>query len=357
VASAAGIGQPVTVAGGTLWAFNGNKGTIYLFTPDGFFVATLFTDNRLGPHWVMPQATRGLLLNGVTHHEEDFFPTLNQTADGRVYLVAGQTHCSIVRVDGLDTLRRLPETTLAVTPEMLQACRDYFLQRDLERVKAEGLDTLSVTLREEAPIVDGTLDDWADAAWVRVGQIFTGGNHAPIQAAVATAGDRLYVALKTPDSRLLENKGDAWQMLFKTGGGLDVMLHTDQHGDQRLLTALVDGKPLAVRYRPKADGAGDPVPFKSPWRTVTMAEVTQVPDVELAGAQGNFEFSVPLAALGLRPTPGLRLRGDIGILRGSSGLTTQRLYWQNKATGLVSDVPGEAELAPQLWGWWKFGTP
>ena len=351
------IGQPVTVAGETLWAFNGNKGTIYLFTPDGLFVATLFTDNRLGPHWVMPQATRGLLLNDITHHEEDFFPTLNQTADGRVYLVVGQTHSSLVRVDGLDTLRRLPETTLAVTPEMLQACRDYFLQRDLNRVKAEGFDTLSVTLREEAPIVDGTLDDWADAAWVRVGQIFIGGNHAPIKAAVATAGDRLYVALKTPDSRLLENKGDAWQMLFKTGGGLDVMLHTDQHGDQRLLTTLVDGKPLAVRYRPKADGAGDPVPFNSPWRTVTMAEVVQVPDVELAGVQGNFELSVPLAALGLQPQPGLRLRGDIGILRGSGGLTTQRLYWQNKATGLVSDVPGEAELAPQLWGWWKFGTP
>jgi hypothetical protein len=28
-----------------------------------------------------------------------------------------------------------------------------------------------------------------------------------------------------------------------------------------------------------------------------------------------------------------------------------------QATGLVSDVPGEAELAPQLWGWWKFATP
>jgi DNA-binding beta-propeller fold protein YncE len=347
------IGQPVTVAGETLWAVNSDKGTIYLFTPDGLFVATLFT--ALGSHWTMPQASRGMLLNGITHHGEDFWPTLNQTADGRVYLVVGQTHSSLVRVDGLDTLRRLPETKLTVTPAMLQACREYFVQRDLQRVKTEGRDTLPVALRKEAPAVDGKLDDWGQAAWVTVGHIVTGGNQAPIQAAIATAGDRLYVALKTPDSRLLENKGDAWLMLFKTGGGLDVMLHTDQHGDQRLLTALVNGKPLAVRYRPKAEGAGEPVPFSSPWRTVTMAEVAKVPDVELAGAQGNFELSVPLAALGLQPRPGLRLRGDIGILRGSGGLTAQRLYWQNKATGLVSDVPGEAELAPQLWGWWEFG--
>jgi hypothetical protein len=349
------IGQPVTVAGETLWGFNGNKGSMYLFTLDGLFVATLFTDNRLGPSWTMAEATRGLRLNGVSHHEEDFFPTLNQTADGRVYLVAGQTHCSLVRLDGLDTLRRLPETKLEVTPAMLQACRDYFLQRDLQRVKAEGRDTLPVAPRKEAPTVDGKLDNWAQAAWVTVGHIVTGGSQAPIQAAVATAGDRLYVALKTPDSRLLENKGDAWQMLFKTGGSLDVMLHTDQHGDQRLLAALVNGKPLAVRYRPMADGAGEPVPFSSPWRTVTMAEVTKVTDVELAGAQGNFELSVPLAALGLQPQPGLRLRGDLGILRGNGALTTQRLYWHNKSTGIVSDVPSEAELTPQLWGWWEFG--
>lgn len=349
------IGQPVTVAGETLWAFNGNKGTMYLFTLDGLFVATLFTDTRLGPSWTMAEATRGLRLNGVSHEEEAFWPTLNQTADGRVYLVAGKTHCSLVRLDGLDTLRRLPETKLEVTPAMLQACRDYFLQRDLQRVKAEGRDTLPVAPRKEAPAVDGKLDDWAQAAWVKVGHIVTGDNPAPIQAAVATAGDRLYVALKTPDSRLLENKGDAWQMLFKTGGGLDVMLHTDPLGDLRLLAALVNGKPLAVRYRPKAEGTGEPVPFSSPWRTVTMAEVTQVTDVELAGAQGNFELSVPLAALGLQPQPGLRLRGDLGILRGNGALTTQRLYWHNKSTGIVSDVPSEAELTPQLWGWWKFG--
>jgi hypothetical protein len=32
-----------------------------------------------------------------------------------------------------------------------------------------------------------------------------------------------------------------------------------------------------------------------------------------------------------------------------------RLYWSNKATGIVSDIPSEAELQPSLWGVWEFG--
>jgi hypothetical protein len=69
---------------------------------------------------------------------------------------------------------------------------------------------------------------------------------------------------------------------------------------------------------------------------------------------GDFEFSMPLGVLGLKPTPGTTLRGDIGLLRGDGLRTTQRVYWFNKATGLVSDLPSEAELTPQLWGTMKF---
>ncbi len=58
--------------------------------------------------------------------------------------------------------------------------------------------------------------------------------------------------------------------------------------------------------------------------------------------------------LGLKPAPGTTLRGDLGLLRGDGLRTTQRVYWSNKASGLVSDIPSEAELTPQLWGTLKF---
>ena len=40
--------------------------------------------------------------------------------------------------------------------------------------------------------------------------------------------------------------------------------------------------------------------------------------------------------------------------RPGDGLQTiQRIYWNNKATGIVQDVPSEAMLAPHLWGTWS----
>ena len=72
--------------------------------------------------------------------------------------------------------------------------------------------------------------------------------------------------------------------------------------------------------------------------------------MELAGSDGNYEFSVPLKLLGLQPKPGQSVRADIGILRGDGATTTARVYWSNKSTGITSDVPSEAMLTPQLWG-------
>ena len=87
-----------------------------------------------------------------------------------------------------------------------------------------------------------------------------------------------------------------------------------------------------------------------------MDRVDDVSDqVQLAGGDGNFEFSVPLATLGLQPTGtqfrvGDVIRGDLGVLRGNGFQTLHRAYWSNKATAIVSDVPSEAILTPQLWG-------
>jgi len=84
-------------------------GDAYLFTADGLFVAQLFQDSRTGKPWTMPMAERGTLLNDLTLHDENFFPTISQTSDGQVYLCNG-SRMSLVRIDGLDSIRRLPTT-------------------------------------------------------------------------------------------------------------------------------------------------------------------------------------------------------------------------------------------------------
>ena len=92
-----------------------------------------------------------------------------------------------------------------------------------------------------------------------------------------------------------------------------------------------------------------------PWRSIPIDVVEDVSQqVQFATDNaGNYEISIPLTALHWQPKLGTTFRADIGVLRGSNGQTTQRVYWSNKATAITADVPSEAELTPKLWGKWK----
>ncbi|HEX7898438.1 MAG TPA: hypothetical protein VF950_11805 [Planctomycetota bacterium] len=363
------LGGFVPTPAGELWAVNGNMGNVYLFTTDGLFVATLWKDGRLAS-WAMPAAIRGMSVKDASLHTEDFWPTITRTASGETYITVGvNTTSTIVRVTGLETLKRLPPSTVTVTNADLAACADYFVKRDLARASREGTGTLEVSLRKTAPEVDGKLEDWAGAAWVtidsRTKQVGDWGHEElKTRAAVAVAGDRLYAAFRTGDEGLLRNTAEALPMLFKTGGALDLVIGADPAadpkrekpaaGDVRLIVTRAKDKTVAALYRAVVPGTSNPLPFSSPWRTVTIDRVDDVSaDVKLASEKGGlYEFSIPLATLGLKP--GREIRGDVGLLRGNGFQTLQRVYWQNKATGLTADVPGEAMLTPRLWGRWVF---
>jgi hypothetical protein len=216
------------------------------------------------------------------------------------------------------------------------------------------------------------MDDWAAADWAVIDRsgvaAYFDSKSKPynVTAAIAVSGDRLYAAFRTGDPNLLRNSGESPTAPFKTGGALDLMIGVNPHadprrskpepGDERLLVTQVKGKTLALIYRASVPGTRDPVSFSSPWRTITIDRVDDVSDqVHLAGADGNYEFSIPLTVLGLKIFPGEALKADLGILRGDGIQTIQRVYWSNKATAIVSDVPSEAMLTPDLWGKLVFG--
>ena len=311
-----------------------------------------------------------MLLNNLTLHDENFWPSITQTKDGLVYLVDGG-RSSIVRVDGLETIHRLPETTVVVSADDLAKARSYFIVSESARQKSQGSGVMKVQLRKTAPILDGSLDDWAESQWVDIDKsgvaAYFDSKSSPfdVQGAVAVAGDRLYAAYRTGDANLLQNTGEMPNALFKTGGALDLMIGADDAadekrakpaaGDCRLLVTQAKGKIVARLYRAVVPGTTEPMPFSSPWRTITLDSVEDVgAQVQLAGANGNYELSIPLAALQLKPKDSHPIKADIGILRGNGFQTLQRVYWANKASGITADVPSEAELTPMLWGQWEF---
>ena len=348
---------------GPMWAINGNLGNLYLMTADGLFVATLFKDMRTGG-FNAPTSTRGQLMNNLSLQGENFFPTISSTPQG-IY-VQGAIG-SLMRVEGLNNVRRLPNQTLNLSSSQVQAAQRYFVQSEADRQKREAVDgrSLLVELRESAPVLDGKLNDWKPDNFVPIDvrRSSTGGwppGHSDFQteAALSISGDRLYAAFRTDDANLLRNRPEALQNLFKSGGALDLMLG-NVAGGQRLLVTKIGDKTVAVLYRPRdASAKGEAVKFTSMLginKTTVIELVQDVSDqVALASDGGNFEYSIPLSVLLLKPQNGQTIQGDIGILRGNGFQTLQRVYWRNKATGLVSDLASEAELTPQLWGAMEF---
>ncbi|QDU25552.1 NHL repeat protein [Anatilimnocola aggregata] len=365
------LGGWINGKAGPMFCINGNMGNMYLFTADGLFVSTLFNDIRLRPNWAAPVATRNMDVTEVSLHDENFWPSITQTADGRVFLVDGG-RTSLVRVDGLETLAPLPESTITVTTADLQRASDWYAKAETRRQQARGSGILAVPLRKSAPEVDGQVNDWPLATeWAFIDRRGTkanfNSNSRPyeVSAAVALSNTHLIAAWRTTEKDLLSNSGETPNALFKHGGCLDVMLATDPAaaadrtapvpGDQRLLITQVKGKTQALLYRAKVPGTTEPVPFSSPWRSVPIDVVEDVSEhVRLASdGTGNYEISIPLSVLHWQPKPGEIYRADLGVLRGANGQTTQRVYWSNKATAITADVPSEAELTPRLWGKWK----
>jgi hypothetical protein len=370
-----GLVNPAGSNAGPLWCVNGNMGNMYLFTLDGLFVAELFKDVRLGATWQMPRAERNMDVTDLTLHDENFWPSISQPPDGKVYLVDGG-RTSIVRVDGLESLRRLPDAALALTAVDLAKASAWNAERELARQRERGTETLRISLVPTAPAMDGKLAAWGNAQWAVIDQRGTkanfNSNSLPydVSAALAIHGDRLYAAFRTNEKDLLANAGDAPNAPFKTGGALDLMLgpggprksEAPIPGDLRLLVTRVAGKTRVLLYRAVVPGAAEPVKFSSPWRTITLDRVEDVSaEVQLAtDGTGHYEFSVPLKTLGSgfqNPQPGARWRGDLGVLRGNGSQTLQRVYWTNKATAIVSDVPSEAQLTPSLWGTFEIARP
>ena len=383
------IGYPMTVPGlnTQVWPYNTDRGTIFLFTTDCMFVGQLFHAGQEAPQWfTWPHHERGMSVTHLSIGGESFFNKVTQLDDGQVYAtVAGGSSSSIVRVDGLDSIRPIAPSQLVINAADLARINQYRLER--EQARQQGQDdaqALTVLLRDRAPTLTGDLSQWEGASWVDIEKQRTR-NEPETRAALMISGDRLFVAYLTKNRRNLANNAATDDgLLFKTGGGLDLMFGADARakadrrdpvaGDRRLLVAQGPDGVVACLYEQVApDNKENAATFSSPWRDVAFDRVVDVSqDVTLMHNRGSeevtrgrntvtepyelYELSVPLSLLGLKPEPGATYRGDVGVLVGSDGVTTARIYWNNKATGLVNDIPGEAMLTPALWGEWKLSA-
>jgi hypothetical protein len=348
---------------GELFAFVADKGEIYLFTTDGLFVARLFRDKRYGKAFNFPEAKRGMEVGGVSLNGEHFGGTLTQMDDGRILLVAGHNHASVIELTGLEGIRRF-ESRIEFTPEQHRAAeRQMVAARDETAARQMGVPSTTPDMK-----VDGSLADWPAGSFQ---ELRGTGDHAG-RVGLAWDRQRLWLAFDVKGRPALENGGDDWKLLFKSGDSVDLQIGTDPDadparsdpapGDVRLCLSVFEGKPVAVLYRYRLPAAEDkqPVTFASPVGSVVVDAIERIP-AEITIERGTHGYVVEAAvdwqALHAEaPAASRSLRGDLGILFASDGGggVSERLYWSNRDTGLVVDVPGEIRLKPSTWGTFLF---
>ena len=346
---------------GEIVCFNSNLGCTYLMTTDdGLFIDRIFRDQRVGLLWRMPQPPAPEVLAETSLYDEHFGGTFQKVrcADGRerFYYIVGKNHCTVVQLSGLENIQRLSGGTVMVTAEHVARAQE------MRQIAAARKNQPRVYVVERAKAgqinIDGNDREWPE-------QRIDG-------FALMWDEQNLYVLYRGRDDRaVFENKGENPLELFKTGDTVDVMLQTRPgldparteagDGDIRLLFAMFRGTPVCVLYDFRIPGhTGQRVPFSSPWRTVWCDRVaildSAVVKVSRRGNEFTLEAAVPLKDIHLDPAALRETRGDVGRVYSdqTGSAAASRVYWSNKNTAIMSDLPSEAALQPNLWGLFRF---
>ena len=340
-----GIGAIPYSDAADIFALMGNYGRVFFLTTDGVFLDDVFTDCR---------TTRTVDENFIG--SEPFGGSFQwDEKGGCAILQAGGGGYRVYRLEGFDRIR---ETTLAltVTAADLAAARE---SHPLEEP------------RSYAPAASGVIHnrrDQKDAQLIAEWEF--GASRVNVRG--YWTDDVLALAYSVQDSSPWTNRGDDPCLMFKTGDCVDLQLRGED-GDVRLLVAPPQPgseRPTVALYRhrlPKgAKRLGEPHEFDSPSRKYVVEDaVVDPPGVEVEKPQVSSDgyrvtVRIPLGLLGLRHDrlPLRTVPADFGVIYGDADGTvnTMRLYWSNKDTGLVSDVPGEMIPTPDKWGKLRFSA-
>lgn len=369
---------------GQMWAINSDKGMAYLLTTDGLYVDSLFKHPAEGQVWDVEKAERGMDVSNFNYFGETFWPTITSLKDGRVFMVVGKQHSSVVQIHGLESVKRFSGDEIQLGEVELAKARDFRKNESAKERSEAGTDVAKIQKLKGRLEIDGTLKDWPFLNWLVVGKgmamgRFSGKPAVWTAAALAVDEENLYVALRTRQKGLLKNSGTDLQTLFNTGGGLDIQLSTQslerkdkqaQAGDVRLVISEAGKKVMAALFQAEVPGTEQPVIYESPVGRTKIDRITDVSEqikvtsrkvtltAEEAGAMqpgevDQIEIAIPLAVLGWKPGELPVTKGDIGVLMGRPGTTLDRTYWHNQSAGIVNDIPSEARLVPDQWGRWE----
>ncbi len=319
------------------FALKNNHGRIFFITTDGIYLDELFSDCRVAA------ANDETYIGGESFGGSFEYDRKNR----RAVLSSGGGGYRWYEIRGLDAVS---ETTFSRTfsaRELVEAQEKYPLvdPRTVRRPVADVPASQDGALRRVAEWHANALGVWLDGC---------------------ASADRLNLRFSVQEPSPWVNNGTDRYEMFKTGDCVDFQF-------------LRGKSPVRVMVYPKGDGAeavvydfdgalaaargesAAPHDFASPWRRFTAKHVFFPTDlgarVERGDGRYAVSFSLPLAWLSEGGRP-MSVKADFGIIFGDRDgtINQSRVYWSNKETGLVNDVPGEIMPEPNAWGTLRFGA-
>jgi len=328
---------------GAITALGGDRGEWFLMSMDGLYLSSLFQDSK-----------GDVTLDETFIGQESFGGFIWRDEKGRVMAQLGGPSYLLVEITGLETTRKasLPLTVSAKQIEegvQLAQKRTSGSSKEAETLnvaKVAKLPNTPVTpeLDAKQPLIDG-------AETVRVQE--SGDPTRWFRVSLAHNGSNLAIAYQVNDSSPWKNGEGRITHAFIGGDAVDLKLDVPGRGPIRLLGASVGGSNTVVYWQKTAAQKENPTTYSVSNNEANAQRfdvVKRLSSAKITVNVGNGKYSVlilvPLADLGLEPGKQTEVKGIAGVIFSdpSGSNRTSRLYWHDKATGMVSDVPTEARL-------------
>jgi len=347
-----GVVEDVPGVGG-ITALGGDRGEWFLMTMDGIYLSSLLQDSK-----------GDVVLDESYVGQESFGGFMWRDEKGRILAQLGGASYRIMEITGLDSTRR---QTVPVKLTSDQIAAGVKLAQSRSAASGKEPDSLTITrvsknpgqpaepdTNRKTPLVNGV-------ETIRVQE--SGDPTRWFRASLSHDGKNLAVMYQVGDTSPWKNGEGRFTHSFIGGDAVDLQLEVPGRGPIRILGAPVSGKETVVYWQQKADAQENPSTYvvaNNEANAQRFDVVKRLPAAKLSVTPGMRGYSalltLPLKELGIDPEKTAGLKGIIGVIFSDPSGTNRaaRLYWHDKSTGLVSDVPSEAKLNPKAWGSVRF---
>jgi hypothetical protein len=334
---------------GSLTALGGDRGEWFLMSMDGIYLSSILQD-----------AKGDVTLDETYVGQESFGGFIWRDAQGRVLAQLGGSSYRIVEVLGLDTMRSAKgklTLTKAQVDEGVKLAQAREAASPKEPAELKIAKVVELPKEPEDPDTRGAESLVEGAESFRVQE--AGDPSHWFKAALAHDGKQLAISWQVNDSTPWKNAEGKFTHAFIGGDAVDIHLDVPGRGPIRLLAAPLNGEPEVVYWQKKAEKQENPTTYVVSNNEANAQRFDIVKKLDAAktkvavGTRGySVLLTVPLEELGLDPANAAALKGIVGVIYSDPSGTNRasRLYWHDKGTGMVSDVPTEAKLNTANWG-------